>query len=409
MNKVLTDFAVTNAKPKKGKGYEISDGGQRGLRLAVHPSGVKSWIVRYRHPVTGISRKLTLQSGLGLADARRIAAEAMYQLAKGVDPIDAKRADKQAKLEAAEGTLASVVKTYMELVGSKLRSRDQYRRALARSILPSLGQRQVSELRRGELVSVFDKIEREHGPHTADMALAVLRTVLHWHEKRSDTFRSPIIPGMARVKASERARTHVPFDDEVKRIWIAAGDERIGVYGQIVRFLILTGARRSEAAGLRRSEIEAICDNSDEYTVWRLPAARSKSKREIVRPLSKAAIQIVEHMPMIGDDSDFVFTLKGTKPMAMNYPDKKLLLDKIAGVNDWRLHDLRRVFRSLCSRTRTPFEISEMLLGHSQPTLVRTYDQHSHLPAMQEAVEKVATEIAHIVEGERKSKVVRLR
>jgi integrase len=398
MNKVLTDFAVKHAKPK-AEGYEISDGGQRGLRLSVRPSGAKSWIVRYRHPISGISRKLTLSPGLTLAQARKLAADAMFQVAQGKDPIEAKRAEKQAKIAAVEGTLAAVVKTYMELAGSKLRSQDQYRRALARDILPKLGERQVTELRRGELVSLFDKIERERGPHTADMSLAVLRTVLHWYEKRSDTFRSPIIAGMARVKPSELTRDRVLGDDELKRVWNAAGDERIGIYGQITRFLTLTGARRSEAAGLRRSEIETIRDNGHDYTAWRLPAGRSKNKREIIRPLSRAALAIVEDIPIIGEDSEFVFTLKGTKPMAMNYPDKKRLLDEIAGVRDWRLHDLRRVYRSLLSRCRVPFEIAERLLGHSQSVLSRTYDQHSHLPAMLEATEKVAAEIERIVEG----------
>jgi integrase len=108
-------------------------------------------------------------------------------------------------------------------------------------------------------------------------------------------------------------------------------------------------------------------------------------------------------------DCDYVFTLNGRSPMGMNYQGKKSLIAGIAGVKDWRLHDLRRVFRSLCSRCRVPFEISEMLLGHSQPLLVRTYDQHSHLAAMAEAVEKVSAEIARIVEGERKGKIVVLR
>jgi integrase len=407
MNKVLTDFAVTKAKPKSA-GYEISDGGQRGLRLAVYPSGIKSWVVRYRHPVTGVSRKMTLQAGLSLADARLHTSKAMHQVAQGIDPIEAKRDEKQAKIDAAEGTLAAVIKSYMDLAGSKLRSRDQYRRALHRHIVPKLGQRQVTDLRRGELVALFDKIERECGAHTADMELAVLRTVLHWHEKRSDTFRSPIIPGMARVKPSERARERVLSDDELKRVWLAAGDGRVGVFGQIVRFLILTGARRSEAAGLRRPEIETIRDNGDEYTVWRLPPARSKNKREIVRPLSAAALDIIDDMPVISD-TGFVFTLKGTKPIAMNYPDKKLLLDEIAGVQGWRLHDLRRVYRSLLSRLRTPFEIAEALLGHAQPVLVRTYDRHLPLAAMLEATQKVASEIGRIVEGEKKGKVIRLR
>jgi integrase len=171
--------------------------------------------------------------------------------------------------------------------------------------------------------------------------------------------------------------------------------------------MILTGARRTEAAGLRRSEIETVRDNGTEIVAWRLPASRSKSKREILRPLSKAALAIIEDQPMIGgEDSDFVFTLNGIWPMSMNRHGSKTLLDEIAGVTSWRLHDLRRVHRSLLSRCRVPFEVAERLLGHSQPLIAKTYDRHSHLPAMLEAVEKVAAEIERIVSGE--GRVVRL-
>jgi hypothetical protein len=65
---------------------------------------------------------------------------------------------------------------------------------------------------------------------------------------------------------------------------------------------------------------------------------------------------------------------------------------------------LRRVFRSILSLVRTPFEIAEMLLGHSRPMLVRAYDQHHPLVEMQEAVERVSAEIDCIVSG--KPKVV---
>jgi integrase len=196
-------------------------------------------------------------------------------------------------------------------------------------------------------------------------------------------------------------------DDEIRAVWQAAGDERIGLYGEVIRFMILTGARRSEAAGLRRSEIETVRDNGTKIVAWRLPASRSKNKREILRPLSKAAaLAMVEDMPMIGKDSDFVFTLDGIRPMSMNRHGSKTLLDEIAGVTSWRLHDLRRVHRSLLSRCRVPFEVAERLLGHSQPLLARTYDRDSHLPAMLEAVEKVAAEVERIVSGE--GRVVRL-
>jgi integrase len=408
LRRVLTDFAVTKAKPKP-EGYEISDGGQRGLRLAIQPTGVKSWIVRYRHPVSGVSRKLTLQPGLSLAHARKIAAEAMFMVAQGIDPINAKREAKQAALASVEGTLHAVAKQYLDLAASKLRSHDAYERILKNHVLPRLGERQVANLRRSEIVAALDKVEHDSGPRAADMALAVLRSTLSWHEKRSDGFRSPIIKGMARLKASERVRDRVLSDDEVRAVWRAAGDERIGLYGQVIRFMILTGSRRAEAVGLRRTEIETVRDNGADITVWRLPASRSKNKREVVRPLSAAALSLIKATPMIGEEGDLVFSFNGARPMSMNHGDKKDLMDQLAGVTNWRLHDLRRVHRSLLSRCRVPFEVAERLLGHAQPLIARTYDRHSHLPAMLEAVEKVAAEVERIVEGEGSGQVIRPR
>jgi integrase len=236
--------------------------------------------------------------------------------------------------------------------------------------------------------------------------MRVLSALLNWHQSRSD-FVNPMTRMKSRRPASQRLRTRTLSDPELRAVWNAAGDDRVGVYGQVIRFMILTGARRQEAAGLRRSEIEDVRDNGDQFTVWRLPIARSKGKHEIVRPLSKAALDIIDSMPIISD-CDCVFTLTGRSPLSMDFY-KKRLIDEIAKVSDWRLHDLGRVHRSLLSSCRVPFEIAERCLGHSQNLLVKTYDQHSHLPAMLEAVEKVAAEVARIVEGERKGKVVRLR
>src|SRR5262249_20172567 len=122
IRKGLTDFQVKNAKPK-ASGYEISDGEQRGLRVATQPCRAQSGVVRYRRPVTGKSRKLTLPPGLALAHARKLAANAMFQVAQSIDPIDARREQKQAAAAAVEGTLHAVAKQYLGLAASKLRSR----------------------------------------------------------------------------------------------------------------------------------------------------------------------------------------------------------------------------------------------------------------------------------------------
>ena len=87
MAKRLTDISIRNLRPGPAR-REIPDG--NGLYVVVQPSGKKGLCVRYRHH--GRTRKLTLPAGLTLAAARRLAADAAYQVAQGIDPAEAKKA-----------------------------------------------------------------------------------------------------------------------------------------------------------------------------------------------------------------------------------------------------------------------------------------------------------------------------
>jgi integrase len=99
---------------------------------------------------------------------------------------------------------------------------------------------------------------------------------MNWHASRSDEFRSPIVRGMARTSSKERARARVLTDDELRAVWKTA-EAISGPFGVFIRFLLLTGSRRSEAADLTWDE---IADG-----VWLLPAARNKVKQDLARPL----------------------------------------------------------------------------------------------------------------------------
>jgi integrase len=83
-------------------------------------------------------------------------------------------------------------------------------------------------------------------------------------------------------------------------VWRAS--EGGGIFDALVRFLFLSGARRSEAAGITWTEITG--------NVWRLPAARNKGKVDLLRPLSKAALALLHAQPRILG-SDLIFTLTG--------------------------------------------------------------------------------------------------
>jgi integrase len=111
----------------------------------------------------------------------------------------------------------------------------------------------------------------------ADKTLGIVRRVMNWHASRSDDFRSPIVKGMARTNPKERARERILTDDEIRVLWRTSE----GVFGRFMQFLLLTGARRGEAAQMERSELA----EGD----WTLPAARNKTKVDLVRPLSLTA------------------------------------------------------------------------------------------------------------------------
>jgi integrase len=389
MAKRLTDITIRNLKPRPTR-YELPGGD--GLYVIVQPvTGKRSFAARYRR--NGRPAKLTLGQwpAMTLADARVAATKARERVKQGEDPAKA-RQDAKIKADAAKAnTLTAVCENYLKREGAKLRTLDQRTSILRRLIYPHIGSRPVAEIKRSEIVDLLDKVEDGHGARAADVCLAVLRKIMNWYATRADDFVPPFVRGMARQNAKDHRRTRVLTNAEIRKLWAATADGQ--PFSALIRFALLTSARRGEIAGMKRSE---VVDG-----VWRLPASRSKTKVEVVRPLSKAALTLIEQMPRI-DGCDFIFTSNGVTPIN-SFSGPKRLLDAASGVRDWRLHDLRRSARSLLSRAGVNSDVAEKCLGHSRGGVVETYDLHKYLDEMQRAFEALSALVARIVnppEGE---------
>jgi integrase len=191
-------------------------------------------------------------------------------------------------------------------------------------------------------------------------------------------------------------RDRILTDSELQAIWKAA-EATEGPFGRLVQFLLLTAARRDEAARMVRDEI----NGSD----WTLPAARNKVKVDLIRPLPVAAQSVLAKLPQIGQRG-FVFTTNGRVPVA-GYSRFKQLLDEASGVKGWVLHDLRRTARSLMSRAGVPSDHAERCLGHLMPGVRSVYDRHQYRSEMLAAYEALAALIERIVDPQ--ENVVALR
>jgi integrase len=94
------------------------------------------------------------------------------------------------------------------------------------------------------------------------------RAAFAWAVKRGMVQTNPFADLPVSTASAKRER--LLSDDEIAEIWRAAGGTR-SPFGTIVRFLILTGQRRGEVAGM------AWCEISDDLASWTMPGERTKN------------------------------------------------------------------------------------------------------------------------------------
>jgi len=399
--KPLTSLGVTKARAGT-KRRELPDGGCPGLYLIVQVSGHKSWALRYRSRGRR-SVKFTLGSvligagaesdnapeldtPLSLAAARELATRTLREVAAGRDPAVAKRQRREAQHAAAADTLQAVCEEHLRREAGRLRTLASQRRPDLELFYPALGQLPLEQIRRGQFVRVLDAVADERGQHRASRALGAMKTLLNWHGNRSD-YVSVLTRTSWRTAGPTGGRDRVLSDAELKAIWLAA--EQAGVFGAYLRFTLLTATRRSESAGLRR------CELIDDGRSWLIPAARYKSKRDVLIPLSAAAQKIVASMPVLAG-GDHVFSVDGQYPLG-DFASRKAAFDRACGIAGWRLHDLRRTARTLLSRAGVSADVSERCLGHSLTGVRRTYDRHEYEAEKRHAFEALAALVERIV------------
>jgi integrase len=379
--KKLTAAFCREARAESGKERTVYwDAALPSFGLMVTSGGHRSWVLQYRNGAT--SRRYTINSVLGLEDARREARKLLGEVARGNDPVQERR-----KASAAgKNTLRAVCESYLAREGPRIRTAAKRRAVLERCVYPTLGDKQIDDIGRSDINALLDDVEDNRGAATADWVLFALRRVCNWHAVRNDTYQPPFVRGMSRRTPEQMKRDRVLSDDELRAVWKAA-ETFPSPWGQFVRLLLLTSSRRTELAEMESSELR--------NGLWVIPSARYKTGAEVTLPLSTAATAVLAELPKI-QGCDYVFTTNGQKPIS-GFSVFKMQLDHASGVKGWRLHDLRRTARSLMSRAGVSPDIAERCMGHAIQGVRGVYDRHQYLDEMRAAFEALAKQIATLV------------
>src|SRR5262249_2343529 len=395
MTKALTAISIKNLKATD-KRQEIPDGGCRGLYLVVQPTGRTSWAVRYRFKDK--PRKLTLGS-LTLAEARRATTEALHALDRGNDPAALKfaavEAAEQAEADRRRDTVEQLAGLFIEQhVKKELRpaSQKQALHVLNSLVLPKWKGRTVHEIERRDIRELVEQVAKDR-PVMANRALAHLSKFFNWLVDKDVLKASPCIK--IKRPAKETARERVLTDDEIRSLWNAC-DEIGYPAGPAIKLLLLTGQRRGEIVGMRRSEITG--------DTWALSAARTKNKQAHEVPLTAQVLAIIEAMPVI--DEDYVFTAG-----LGNATHAKAKLDDIMKPDTpWVLHDLRRTVATGLQKLGVRLEVTEAVLNHKSGSfagIVGVYQKHQYAAEKRDALARWADHVDALVTG-RVAKVITL-
>lgn len=379
---MLTEAQVRAAKPGR-----YSDGRGDGLMLFVSPTGARKWVQRVK---VGVRYREIGHGGypeIGLAEARRLAAAAKLQVAAGVDPIEAKRAQKASEAAVLGRTLRDAVEGYIAAHGPAWRSPKTatlFRRSLedhAAGLLDrdpaGIGLEDV----RGVLAPIWttkpvlaQKV-RSRLEHSLEWAQAA-----GWFPPRLNpaAWKGALRTLLAKPSKVTRGRHHPALPWSQMPAFLAALRDENGNASRCLEFVVMTACRSGEARGADWSEVDLA------GAAWAIPGARMKSGRPHRVPLSRPAVALLRGMLPKGAAKPEAGLIFPNVRTGEEFSDAALLavvrrMDAgaiKAGGSGWRddagekatPHGMRSAFRDWCGDTGQPREIAEAALAHAMGT-----------------------------------------
>jgi integrase len=392
MAQKLTD-SIVKALPAPASGNRIEyDSDVKGFGCRVTASGARSFILNYRTR-SGRERRFTIGQfpEWKVAAARKEAGEWKRRVGNGEDPLASIEAERTAP------TMADLCQRFDEEHVSKKRpsTAADYRSLVKNDILPALKHHKVAEVTFSDVDALHRRITKR-APYRANRAMAVMSKMftlaMRW-DWRTDN------PTRGIEWNHEEKRERYLAGDELGRLTSALTTHPDRQAANIIRLLLLTGARRGEVLSAKWEQFDLTAG------IWTKPSAHTKQKKVHRTPLLAPARQLLSEIYADAeDDAEFVFPGRSEEGRRTQIKKDWKAICKAAGLKDVRIHDLRHSYASILVSSGLSLPIIGALLGHTQP---QTTARYAHLfdDPLRAATERVGA----IVTGRPAAEVVPLK
>lgn len=357
-------------------------GGVPGLYLRISAAGNRSWILRAS--VAGQRRDIGLgrYPDVGLAQARTRGRELRDQIWRGIDPVAERRVARELLRAAREQSLsfAAASRRWYQTMAPQWSDNPRAGNALARlerHAFAAIGSVPVGEVTIAQVLSVLEPLWHTKTESAKKLRYA-MEGVFDWaisagHRTASNPAAwkgalKSVLPAPGRIA---RVSHHPALHWREVAGFLTDLRHKRGMAVLALEFAILTACRSGEVRHARWAEIDL------ERRLWAIPAARMKSRRDHVVPLSDAAIRVLRLVPRSAG-TDIVFHNRNGRPLSDVMLSVVCRRMGVAAVP----HGFRSSFKEwarACSRM--PDEVSELCLAHVSSDATRAaYARDSLLP-----------------------------
>lgn len=377
-----------DAVSSDGRDYFIWDSDISGFGVRIKPSGIKSFLVRYRNPA-GLERRITLgrYGHLTVEQARKLAHQQLGKIASGEDPQDV-------NVKNQHLTVATLCEQYFtDAEAGRVLYRGKAKKAstlaidkgrINRHIIPLLGKVYVKDLTRHQVESfmhdvmagktaVTEKTKKRGvarvtgGAGTAKKCVTLLAAIYSYAIRKDLVEHNPC---RDIDKPADKVRVRFLNAGEYRALGMAlqdAIDNRFYGYApHTILVIALTGCRRNEVASLVRSAIDI-----DGHCL-RLSDTKTGAQ---MRPCGTPALDILQSVSE-QHSCDWVFPAFGNDKHIVNLRKPMEAFCKQAGLVGVTPHTLRHSYATVAHELGYSELTIAGLLGHRAGSVTGRYAHH---------------------------------
>jgi integrase len=393
LTKKVIDSAAYQGDADLNERYVLWDDELKGFGVRVYPTGLKSFVLNYRH--NGRKRFMTIgqYGAITLDQARKEAKKYLVDVIQGDDPLQT-RQDKR-----AGQTVKDLCAAYLERHAVNKKSIKDDERRIEAHILPLWRNLKASGIKRADVAALHSKTGKRNGIYEANRLLALLSKMFQLAELWGVVEEGSPNPasGIAKFKEEKRDRWVTP--EELPFLLAAITMEPNLSARNAIWMYLLTGLRKEELLTAKWSDID--------HARKEIKISDTKNGKAHYLPLSAAALECLRQVPRL-EGNPYIITGKKEGRHLVNVSKAWGRIRAVAGIEDVRIHDLRRTVGSWLAQSGNSLHLIGRVLNHTNTSTTAIYARFGQ-DSVREALESHGQKIMGAAGLTEKAEVVPIK